>query len=702
MTSAETRENIVPPDSVPEGEKNGVPSPDVNPVPEDFFTKAKSFIKKLQVIYLTTLKIILPLIFIFLCYQTVRELAQDRPVIKPFDVPLVLEKQGYSGKVIARRLTNRVDDLKRAAKKSLAHSSEGQMIKMANPEEDIQKQHEKFVVPGVDISLGDLISYIFYMMGIKPRTISGYVVITDRLFLTVSVTGKPSRTFEGNKEDPESVIDEAARYILETQDPLTIGLKYYMEEDISSLKALKERIRENYPSVKEKAIAFILEGFVFTIQKNHAEALKRFRLALELDSENEVALYMIGDTLRWTEKYEYAIVIYRQALKMNPKNFEIYIRWARALFKLEENDKAAEKYNIALKINEEHAAEIYTQWGGDLLYLLGKPEQAIEKYEKALKKDPNKISACIEWGDALRKLGRSDEAIGRYKHAISLDSDNAEPYWKWGEVLTYDLKQPEEAFGKYAKAASLSGDAYIYSLWGQALLEARRASEAIDRYRKALELDPENIWTYIGLGNALTELREYEEAITVYESALELNPDFAMAYAFWGYALTALGKPGEAIERCQVAAEKNENLAFAHAFWAYALMKQGKSEAAIEKCEKAVELDPSVFRVYAVWGDALAALNKPEEALGKYEKAVELEATISSYFYKWGLALSQLGRHDEAIGKYEKALELELITSDYYNDPKTKPAVRQRYRDAVSLYKKALNRAYAWQMHRRM
>ena len=49
--------------------------------------RIKAFIEKLKAIYFKTLKIIFPLIFLFLCYQTCLEISQDRPIIKPFEAP---------------------------------------------------------------------------------------------------------------------------------------------------------------------------------------------------------------------------------------------------------------------------------------------------------------------------------------------------------------------------------------------------------------------------------------------------------------------------------------------------------------------------------------------------------------------------------------------------------------------------------------
>nr|WP_071515442.1 tetratricopeptide repeat protein [Geitlerinema sp. PCC 9228] len=47
----------------------------------------------------------------------------------------------------------------------------------------------------------------------------------------------------------------------------------------------------------------------------------------------------------------------------------------------------------------------------------------------------------------------------------------------------------------------------------------------MENYRQAIKLDPEDAWTFNSLGNLLQQQGKLEEAIEKYERALEVDPN---------------------------------------------------------------------------------------------------------------------------------------------------------------------------------
>lgn len=92
-------------------------------------------------------------------------------------------------------------------------------------------------------------------------------------------------------------------------------------------------------------------------------------------------------------------------------------------------------------------------------------------------------------------------------------------------------------------------DVWAYNLWGRLLHIQGNYPEAIEKYKKAIELDPKFQGAYYNWGNLLQRQNKYPEATEKYIKATEIDPKFANAYNNWGNALRKLNKYPEAIEK---------------------------------------------------------------------------------------------------------------------------------------------------------
>ena len=65
---------------------------------------------------------------------------------------------------------------------------------------------------------------------------------------------------------------------------------------------------------------------------------------------------------------------------------------------------------------------------------------------------------------------------------------------------------------------------------GIALREQGKLDEAIEAYKKALSIQPNNANAYYNMGIALREQGKLDEAIEAYKKALSIQPDYAEAW----------------------------------------------------------------------------------------------------------------------------------------------------------------------------
>jgi len=305
---------------------------------------------------------------------------------------------------------------------------------------------------------------------------------------------------------------------------------------------------------------------------------------------------------------------------------------------------------------------------GLALAALGRKEEAIAAYDKALEIKPDYHEAWNNRGTALSDLGRHEEAIAAYDKAIELKPDYDAAWYNRGTALSA-LGRHEEAIAAYDKALEFKPD--LHEAWlnrGNALSALGRHEEAIAAYDKALDIKPNYHEAWTARGVALETLKHYEEAIVSHDQALKVKPDYDLAWYNRGVSLSALGRHEEAIAAYDKAIEIKPDDDAAWYNRGIALDDLVRHEEALASYEKVLEIKPDDDAAWIRWGNALSDLGRKEEALASYEKVLEIKPDDDTAWGSRGLALDILGRKEEAIESYRRALALDSESiADWFN-----------------------------------
>lgn len=230
---------------------------------------------------------------------------------------------------------------------------------------------------------------------------------------------------------------------------------------------------------------------------------------------------------------------------------------------------------------------------------------------------PSDAVAYNNQGNELARLGRLDEALAAYRRALLLHPEFAEAHNNLGHALL-DLGRFDEAAASCRRALELKPrHAEAHDNLGGAQLALGQLEEALASYRRAIDIEPGFAEAHNNLGAALQELGQIDAALASYGRALQINPHLAEAHNNLGNGLRSLGKLEDAAASYLRALEVNPRFAEAHCNLATVLRLQGHTAPAQASCRRALEIDPRS-------ASALVALAESSADLGEFAPAEDL------------------------------------------------------------------------------
>jgi tetratricopeptide (TPR) repeat protein len=321
--------------------------------------------------------------------------------------------------------------------------------------------------------------------------------------------------------------------------------------------------------------------------------------------------------------------------------------------------KAIEEYRLS--IDADPTSEYLTSGLAELYAKTGRIRDAVLEAQDILKKDPNNLEAHKLLGRIyLRSLGDvqsgtgSDSvlklAIEQYEEIIKLEPDSVDDHLLLGRLyrLNNDLRKAESEFKIAVKLQPDSEEAvttlaYLYNEEGDSTRAAETLSSVPDAARSAK--------LYSALGYTYEQRKEYKQAITAYRKAIELDRDNLDAIRGLAQNLLNDGQTDAALEQYKIIAESNPEDAQTYLRMAEIYRRNGQFDLALDNLKKAesmvqdsMEVPYNIAAVYQAQGrydeaaqilqDLVKKTDKPDNSYSQSEKnnrAVFLERLGTVY-----------------------------------------------------------------------
>jgi len=261
------------------------------------------------------------------------------------------------------------------------------------------------------------------------------------------------------------------------------------------------------------------------------------------------------------------------------------------------------------------------------------------------------------WGShSYARIFTNQELFWTY--AVAGDPQNWQTHDNLGKFYG-TVKRPVEAIEQFRKAVELrpDSDQAHYDL-GLALNHAGKAAEAKEHLLVAAALNPPEMRAYLALAGISQEEGNFPEAEKYITQARSAAPRESTPVAALASLRIETGRKKEGLELYAEALKMTPDVMELRYNYGMALQENGDFPQAVEQLQAAVDLNDQFAPSRENLGTTLARMGKIPEAILQFKAALKINPGYLSARKNLGLAYAQTGNLEGAIEQFRKATEI--------------------------------------------
>jgi tetratricopeptide (TPR) repeat protein len=228
----------------------------------------------------------------------------------------------------------------------------------------------------------------------------------------------------------------------------------------------------------------------------------------------------LGDAGRHAE----AIEMYRSFLSKDPTgNPAVYYYLGKSLFESGDDASAEPAFRKGLELKADMKGAHF--FLGNIYARQERPAEAAAEFEKELALTPDSANVYYNLGQAYARSGDQDRALAALTQATTLDPAKAEALMLMASIYEErkEVAKRDETYEK-VKAVDPKNAAILFFNIGARARNENKNKEAVQAFRKSIEVDPTHAVAHRELAYALMGLQDFAGAVKHFQEYLRLDP----------------------------------------------------------------------------------------------------------------------------------------------------------------------------------
>ena len=236
-------------------------------------------------------------------------------------------------------------------------------------------------------------------------------------------------------------------------------------------------------------------------------------------------------------------------------------------------------------------------------------------------------AAGEEKADRAARKGDYVKAVELYREALDKDK----------------MKAPEMAETRYSL--------------GKVLDKMSRLDEAVEEFRLAVELKPDNIKYYLAMADDLDAMGLIEQEVIILRNAAILDNTNPHVKAMLGTSYAKLGQYTNARAEFEAALRLNSRDPQSHVNMGLLYDKEGDKAKAVESLENALMVNPEYDPALLTLGAMYTRLGKNQDSVRVYKKLASINPKNLKYRNSLGIAYYNNAQYGEALKEFKGVSE---------------------------------------------